>query len=203
LGRILIALAGLAALACLGFHFRVGILRELADIWIVNEPVGKADAIVILGGGLENRPLAAARMFHEGIAPKILYMDVQLTPTAELGITLPEREATRRMLLSNGVPESAMETIGNSVANTYDESQAVRAWMDKTGAKSIVIPTDIFHTRRARMIFRKELAGEHAEIHVVPVKPIGYGEKDWWLHEQGLISFENEVIKYAYYRMKY
>jgi uncharacterized SAM-binding protein YcdF (DUF218 family) len=101
----------------------------LAEAWVVNEPVAKADAIVILGGGLENRPFAAARLFHDGVAPKILYMDVQPGPAEELGVAPTEKEVTRRILLSNNVPESALLAIGTNVASTYDESQAVRAWV--------------------------------------------------------------------------
>jgi len=196
----------LAALACLvlaAWIFRAPLLTGLADAWVVNDPVAKADAIVILGGGLENRPFAAAKLFHDGIASTILYTDVRLSPAEEMGITLPEKEQTRRILLSNNVPETAMTVIGSHVANTYDESRAVRAWIEKTGAKSIIIPTDPFHTRRVRWVFSKELLGTKTEIHVVAIKPLRYGIEDWWRHEEGLIAFQNEVIKYIYYRFEY
>jgi uncharacterized SAM-binding protein YcdF (DUF218 family) len=152
---------------------------------------------------LENRPFAAAKLFHDGLAPKILYMDVKLSPTTELGITLPEAELTRRVLLSNNVPETAIEAIGNGVASTYDESRAVRAWIEKTGAKTIIIPTDIFHTRRARWLFRKELKGTGAQIRIVAVDPRQYQATNWWRHEEGLIAFQNECIKSVYYHLKY
>jgi uncharacterized SAM-binding protein YcdF (DUF218 family) len=196
----------LAALACLvlaAWIFRAPLLTGLADAWVVNDPVAKADAIVILGGGLENRPFAAAKLFHDGIASTILYTDVRLSPAEEMGITLPEKEQTRRILLSNNVPETAMTVIGSHVANTYDESRAVRAWIEKTGAKSIIIPTDPFHTRRVRWVFDKELRGTKTVIHVVAINPVRYRAGDWWRHEEGVIAFQNEVIKYLYYRFEY
>jgi len=185
------------------FVFRSPLLTAAARTWVVDEPVAHADAIVVLGGGLENRPFAAAKLFHDGLAPKILYMDVKLSPTTELGITLPEAELTRRVLLSNNVPETAIEAIGNGVASTYDESRAVRAWIEKTGAKTIIIPTDIFHTRRARWLFRKELKGTGAQIRIVAVDPRQYQATNWWRHEEGLIAFQNECIKSMYYHLKY
>lgn len=194
---------GCLGLLAVAFVFRAPLLTGLANLWIVNEPVTKADAIVVLGGGLENRPFAAAKLFHDGIAPKILYMDVKLSPTTELGITPPERELTHRVLLSQGVPETAMEAIGNGVSSTYDESRAVRAWVEKTGAKSLLIPTDLFHTRRARWLFRKELKGTGAQIRVVAVAPREYQATNWWQREQGLIAFQNEWIKLPYYWLKY
>jgi uncharacterized SAM-binding protein YcdF (DUF218 family) len=185
------------------FVFRAPLLTAAATAWVVDEPVTKADAIVVLGGGLENRPFAAAKLFHDGLAPKILFMDVKLSPTTELGITLPEAELTRRVLLSNNVPETAIEAIGNGVTSTYDESRAVRAWVEKTGAKSIIISTDPFHTRRARWLFRKELKGTGARICLVAAARREYQASNWWQHEQGLIDFQNEFLKSVYYHCKY
>lgn len=191
---------GLLLMACV---FRAPLLTGLAEVWVVNDPVTKADAIVILGGGLENRPFAAAKLFHDGVAPQILYMNVRLSPAEELGITSPEKEQTHRILLSNNVPETAMTVIGTNVASTYDESRAVRAWIEKTGTKSIVIPTDPFHTRRVRWIFIRELRDTKTQIHVVAIKPLRYGIEDWWQHEEGVIAFQNEWAKLPYYWLKY
>jgi uncharacterized SAM-binding protein YcdF (DUF218 family) len=203
LRRLAWLLAFCCALLLVGYVFRAPLLTGLAEAWVVNEPVAKADAIVILGGGLENRPFAAAKLFHDGVAPQILYMDVRLSPAEEMGVTLPEKEQTRRILLSNNVPEMAMTLIGTNVASTYDESLAVRAWIEKSGAKTIIIPTDLFHTRRVRWIFSKELRDTKTQIHVVAIKPLRYGIEDWWRHEEGVIAFQNEVIKYIYYRFEY
>jgi uncharacterized SAM-binding protein YcdF (DUF218 family) len=183
--------------------FRVPILIGLAKAWVVDDPAVKADAIVVLGGDPDIRPFAAARLYHEHLAPKILYMDVKLSATARLGIVIPERELTRRILMSNNIPENDLEAIGKSVASTYDEAQAVRAWAEKTGAKSIIIPTDLFHTRRVRWIFRRELRDSKIQVQVEAAHMPDYTVSDWWRHEDGLIAFETEVIKSIYYRFKY
>lgn len=205
--RIIRRLAWTLAIVCLlvgtGYVFRAPLLTGLAGAWVLNDPVTKADAIVIPGGGVENRPFAAAKLFHEGVAPQILYMDVRLNLAEEMGITLSEKEQTRRILLSNTVPETAMTMIGTNVANTYDESRAVRAWIERSGAKSILIPTDPFHTRRARWIFSKELRDTKTQIHVVSVNPVRYRVKDWWRHEEGWVAFHSEIVKYIYYRFEY
>jgi uncharacterized SAM-binding protein YcdF (DUF218 family) len=200
-------LAWLLALCCVllaaGYVFRVPLLTGLANAWVVNDLVTKADAIVILGGGVENRPFTAAKLFHEGVAPQILYMNVRLSPAAELGVIPSEREQTHQILSSNGVPETAMTSLGNGVGNTYDESRAVRDWVEKSGAKSIIIPTDPFHTRRVRWVFSQQLRNLKTEIHVVAVPPVRYRAADWWRHEEGMIAFQNEVAKYIYYRFEY
>ena len=200
LGPFLLAACCLLTVAV---FFRAPILRGMAQAWIVNEPPTKVDAIVILGGGLDNRPLAAAKLYHDGFAPKILYMDVKLDAAQELGIYRSEKELTRRLLLSNNIPETAMEEVGHSVANTYDESVAVRAWIEKNNAKSILIATDPFHTRRVRWLFRKQLSPLHIQVLVKAARTRQYFETNWWQNEQGAIAFQNEIFKYAYYRFRY
>jgi uncharacterized SAM-binding protein YcdF (DUF218 family) len=175
----------------------------LANAWIVNDPLAKADAIVVLGGGLETRPFEAARLYHEGLARKILLMNVKLSPTTKLGITQPEKDLTRLVLMKQEVPDSDCITVGHAVATTYDESCAVRAWVTETGARKVIIPTDLFHTRRVRWLFGKQLKGTGATITVRAVATSGYAATNWWQHEEGLIAFQNEVIKSIYYHLKY
>jgi uncharacterized SAM-binding protein YcdF (DUF218 family) len=201
--RLGLCFAIVCALLLVCYVFRAPLFTGLAEAWVVNDPVTNADAIVVLGGKPELRPFEAARLYRAGVAPRILYMDVKLSPPAEKGIMLSEREITRRVLLSNNVPETAMVAVGDGVATTYDESRAVRAWLATNSAKSILIATDLSHTRRARWIFRKELEGIGVQVHVHAIIPNEYNVSNWWQNEQGLIAFQNEFLKYAYYWFKY
>jgi uncharacterized SAM-binding protein YcdF (DUF218 family) len=185
------------------YLFRAPLLGAVGRAWIVNDATTNADAIVILGGGVENRPLAAAKLYRAGVARRILYMNVRPSPAEEMGMAPSEAALTRRILLSNGVPENAMTPIGSNVASTFDESRAVKAWLEKSGAKTIMIPTDVFHTRRVRWIFGQELKDLHERVYVVPVESPRYQSSNWWQHEDGVMAFETEVFKYAFYRVHY
>ncbi len=159
----------------------------------------EADAIVVLGGGIDTRPFAAIKLYQAKMAPKILYMNVKPTPAQKMGLYLSEAEETRRIFLGGNIPETAVEAIGTNVASTYDESRTVRAWVNQTGKHSIIIVTDIFHTRRARWIFEKQLKGTDTKIQIQGVEPLDYNADNWWQHEEGVIAFQNEVVKFAYY----
>ena len=56
-------------LCAVGWSFRGQLLRGLANAWIVHDPLSRADAIVVLGGGMQTRPFEAARLYREGYAP--------------------------------------------------------------------------------------------------------------------------------------
>jgi hypothetical protein len=109
---------------------------------------------------------------------------------------------TRQLLLKLGVPAEAIVEFGDEASSTYEEAHAVLDWAKSSGAKSVIIPTDLFPTRRVRWIFRHEApAGVRIIVHAI--KPRAYGVEDWWKDEGGLIDFQNEVIKFIYYRLNY
>jgi uncharacterized SAM-binding protein YcdF (DUF218 family) len=170
---------------------------------VVNDPPTHADAIVILGGSLENRPAAAAALYNQGLAPRVIYMDVKFEHGPLIGPECSEPELTRKILEKSGVPDSALMRIGHQVGSTWDESQAVRAWVQSNTATKIIIVTDIFHTRRVRWLFNKQLKGLNVHVQVSAVTNPNYGVTNWWQKEEGLISFQNEWVKLPYYWAKY
>src|ERR1019366_10538535 len=137
LKRLVAALLVLCVLLHAGYVFRAPLLRGLAEAWIVNEPPVNANAIVVLGGGTETRPLEAARLYRQNYAHKIFIMNVRLSSSAQLGITLPEKDLTRQIILKLGVPASDVVDLGAGVATTFDESVAVRDWTQTNATKSL------------------------------------------------------------------
>ena len=200
---IVLWFCGLLGLLVAGYVFRAPLLRAAANAWIINDALAKADAVVVLGGGLETRPFEAARLYHQGLVPKILIMNPKPSPRAKIGLTPLEKDLTRQVLVKLNVPEADMVVVGTNVTSTYDESIAVRQWAEKNGARRVIVPTDLFHTRRVRWLFRKELKGTGAHVLVDAVPDVAYSTDDWWHREEGVVAFQNEVIKYLYYRIKY
>ena len=200
-------LAGALLFLCLllfaGYLCRVPLLRNAAAAWIVNQPLSKADVIVVLGGGLDTRPFEAARLFHLGLAPRVLLMNPRLSPATQLGLLPTEADVAQSILLKEGVPTGNIFVTADFVTNSYDESVAIRNWARTNGVGRVIIPTDIFHTRRVHWLYGKELkaTGIQVQIEAVPLRE--YGANDWWQHEQGVIGFQNEILKYLYYRLKY
>ncbi len=194
----LLLLVGLA-----GFIFRAPLLRNVAAMWIVTSPPVKADAVVVLGGGIDSRPFAAARYYREGWASNVIIMNVQLGPADELGLRVPESQMIRRVLTNQGVPESALIEVGQGVASSRDEAEALREWALKSKPKTILIPTDSFHTRRVNWFFNRRLKDTGAHVQTIAADPPRFDATNWWRHENTLISFQNEVVKTLLYRWKY
>lgn len=173
----------------------------MAELWIVSDTVTKADAAVVLGGGLEDRPFAAAELYQKGLVKKILISQVDEDRVASIGVVVSHTELNREVLLKLGVPASAIETFGSINRSTKDEALSLHAWAERNNASTFIVPTEIFSTRRVQFIFRRELAKK--TIEVLSLEPRQYTKDDWWKTDTGIISFQNEVLKYLYYRIKY
>ena len=192
--------AGLVFLVVLCL-FRAPILGQAAEWWMVNEPKTKADAIVVLGGGANFRSFEAARLYQQGLAPRVLVMNSELRALDRQGFTMPECEMVRRVLLTNGVPSSAVAFLGNELTSTYEEAVTLRDWARTNQVRQVLIPTNPFHTRRVRWFFHKVLRHSDLQITVTAIEP--EKARNWWRKEATLIDFQNELIKFAFYLVKY
>jgi uncharacterized SAM-binding protein YcdF (DUF218 family) len=196
---VLLALGGMGAAVWLYPTF---FLREAVDLWTVSDEVAPADAVAVFGGGIETRPFAAAEYYRKGLVRKVLLSNVRISSmTAEI---LPsETEGNRQVLIKQGVPEEAIELFGSSLSSTFEEAIALRAWALRNQARSLIVPTEYFSSRRVRWILVHEFVGTGTHILVPALDDPQYPRKEWWKDNAALVNFQNELIKYVYYRMRY
>jgi uncharacterized SAM-binding protein YcdF (DUF218 family) len=200
--RTMIGLAIVVAAAGVAWLEHEPILRHIAGWWAVSDELAHADAIVVLGGDIDVRPFAAAALYKQGYAAKILVSNIQSGKAERLGLVPSNTELNRDVLRKLGVPETAIVIIGENNSSTQQEAAAVRQWALQSQAKRIIVPTELFAARRTRWIFDRELGPVGVEV-FVHAFPSGYTLADWWRHRHGLVDFNNEVLKYLYYRAKY
>jgi hypothetical protein len=114
LRRPLIGMFVLATVVAGGWLVREPVLIGAANLWIVSDPVSRADAIVVLGGGLATRPFVAAEMWRRGLADKILISQAPEERAVSIGAMPSHAEPNREILLKSGVPAGAIETFGTA-----------------------------------------------------------------------------------------
>jgi uncharacterized SAM-binding protein YcdF (DUF218 family) len=198
LSIVMLVIVGLSGLAWLE---RVPLLRGAANLWIVSQEPTRADAVVVLGGGLEERPFVAADMYQKGLAKTVLVSQVAESRAVKVGIVQGHTEANYQALLKLGVPAAAIETFGISNKSTYDEAVELRAWAYTHKVTTIIIPTEIFSSRRVHWILNRVFSGLPIHIEVVAFDQPNVTRDDWWREDRGLIAFQNEILKYIYYRL--
>src|ERR1700730_11950805 len=95
LRRVVLSLL-IVGLCVTAWFEREVILVELAANWMVGDAIGPADAAVVLGGGLDTRPLEAARLFRSGLVKKVLVSKVAEDRLVSLGFTSSHTELNRQ-----------------------------------------------------------------------------------------------------------
>ncbi len=170
----------------------------------MSDAAAHADAIFILGGGDETRPFAAAKLYNAGFAQQILISNAKLGgPIEELGIRPAEADIDREALLKLGVPNTAITTIGMGLSSTFDEANALAAWAEKTHPKRVIIPTEIFPSRRVHWIFNRVLRPLGVTVLVIAFPNQDYSVDNWWKVHQAILDFQNEILKDAFYHLHY
>lgn len=180
------------------YAFRFPLMTQAARWWIISDPLEKADAAIVLGGGMDTRPFFAGDLYLRGLVPLVLVAQVEERPVVQLQLVPLETDISIGVLRKLGVPDSAIQRFGQGVTSTRDEASALRKWIEKHPVKRLIIATDPFHTRRVRSIFQHELKDLPVQLMVTGIPSKEYDPLKWWESEEALISFQGEVIKLAH-----
>jgi uncharacterized SAM-binding protein YcdF (DUF218 family) len=156
---------------------------------------------MVLGGGPDTRPFAAAAIYRAGLARKVIVSDAEESQKED---SCPsEAELTRQVLLRRQVPAGDILVVGPRNASTYDEARRLSAFLQTHPAGRVVIVTSDFHTRRAAWIFRQCLAGQPVEVAVVGVPNERFELATWWRNEKGFVTVLGENVKLLAYLARY
>jgi uncharacterized SAM-binding protein YcdF (DUF218 family) len=183
----------------------------LAKNLIIEKPLEKADAIIVLAGShtyLE-RTRKAAELFKSGVAPKIFLTDdgeQSGWSTAEQR-NPPFVELARDSLIANGVAAENIEILQPKVSGTIDEARVLSEKARAANLNSVLIVTSAYHTRRAFSTFQKVFAKNNREVGIGIVAPPA-GEQTpnpayWWLSRFGWRMVAGEYVKSVGYWLYY
>ena len=172
-------------------------LRSLSSFLTVADPLPpSADAIVVLGGGGTHgaRELQAAELYKAGLAPLVVTTG---------GPVAGEREATYaewsiQRLERRGVPRAAVLAtfFGES---TRTDALGARRLAEERGWRRIVVVTDDWHSRRARLVFDQVFGGSAVAYAFSPAHGPRFDPYAWWLDETSALLVVSEYLKIAAY----
>jgi uncharacterized SAM-binding protein YcdF (DUF218 family) len=165
--------------------------------WLtVEDPLEKAAAIAILSGRMPSRALEAARVYKQGYAPR-----VWLTRSTEPGETmerlsipyLGEEMYDKRILIKEGVPESAIQVLEPPIVNTADEVTAIGLALQKEKQRTVIIVTSKVHTRRVRALWNR-LAAQDGTAIVHGDSADSFDPAHWWRDTSDALDVVREIL---------
>lgn len=176
---------------------------------IVDCELERADAVVVLAGSSTYRERArhAAGIYARGRAPLVLLTDDGQRSgwSAEKQTNPFFHERAAEELLKSGVPAERIRVLPGVVTSTHDEALRVREFAASEGARSLLVVTAAYQSRRARWTMERVLGESGVRVGVDAPPP---GEESppastWWLRGLGWKLVPGEYVKLAYYVLFY
>lgn len=178
--RTLIVFAVLAALA-------LALAAKGGDFLVLDAP-RRAGVILVLAGETDRRPRRALELLAQGYAPRIV-LDV---PTNARLYQFTQIELAHKYIENLPQP-AALSICPIDGLSTKDETRDAERCLEQLDARSVLIVTSDFHTRRALNIFRREFPGREYSVAAAHNEE-GFGTK-WWTHRQWAKTFVDEWLR--------
>lgn len=169
--------------------------RHVGAWLVVQDPLQRADAIVVLSGGLPDRALWAAELYREGYAPEV-WISRPAGPQAVLqamGIRYAGEETyNQEILIHRGVPPDAVHILAPTIVDTEQEIRVISTLLQNAGGKCAIIVTSPYHTRRVRTLW-KDLAPPGMRS-IVRADSEPYDAWHWWRNTRDSLAVFREML---------
>ncbi len=200
LARTVSAIVILGALAGVAF-------LPFAGRYLVHEdPLEKADAIVVLAGAQVERWLEGVDLYREGWAPRIV-ISPGITEDAEvqlrrMGIRYPsDAERARDAMIQMKVAPAAIDILPGSLDNTAYEAAAVHELSARNGWGRLIVVTSKYHTRRSQFAFAREFKDTDVRILIRASRYDRAKPERWWRNRGDFRYVTSELQKLLAYRL--
>lgn len=166
---------------------------------VVEDPLEKASAIVVLSGRMPVRAQEAGALYRAGWAPQV-WVTKPAGPGPELeamGIPFVGEEFySERVLMHLGVPVEAIHVLEPAAENTVAEMDSVEKALEREHATRVMIITTKAHTRRVRTLWRmRAKPGMHAIVRAARDDP--FDPARWWRTSSDALDVVREVLGLA------
>jgi len=171
------------------------------DFLVENDNINRSDAIFILGGGSTGRTAKAIELYKNGYAKKILYSKLRDRSSNEC------RAGDYKSFLlikSNIFNFESLHYYKNFATSTFDEAYEAIHYAKMNHLKSMILVTELTHTRRAKYAFEKvaKLLDYNLKTTVCGVKEItyfDYNRDNWWKNPYLFSYFMIAGMKFLVY----
>lgn len=181
------ALIGLAAIVLLVVGFVISIGWFIAP----QDELRKADAIVVVSGGdTVKRTDQGVRLWQDGWAPRLVFAGA----AADQGTS--NAAVMRLQAVTEGVPLGATFVEERSTT-TRENAEFVKPILESQNAKSVILVSSPYHTRRVKLNFEKVYSSEY-DFLVHPALDSRWARKSWWRESDTVGLTWDELRKTIY-----
>ena len=169
----------------------LALLVVLAALWFaedlleVSVPRKQADCLVMLGGEWFSRPDKIAELYTNGVARRIIITG------------FGDADYMREKFEARGVPWSVV-SLEQEAETTLQNAQRTVEMLRARDAKSAMIVTSCFHSRRALATFRK--VAPDLEFGMAPSHRGFHTLREYWMYEAKFVLLEYPKLGWYWVR---
>jgi uncharacterized SAM-binding protein YcdF (DUF218 family) len=173
-------------------------LRAAGAYLISGDRLKEVDAVVVLGGGDEQRVAQAVQLVLDQYGHWLIITEPGEVKPGQG----PGSQAVISLAVDGGLSPFAIIVTPEISTSTYDEARAVLALMQDRGFQSVLVVTDPYHTQRTGLIFRDAFRGSGLSVRIYPVQNHWYRSDRWFFKSQGWGATVREYAKLAGYLLR-
>lgn len=174
-------------------------LSEISEYLFCADDPTPADLIIVFGGTRLERAERAAELYHNGMAPRILFTGGD---TSKTGVAEALRLRQRAMEL--GVPAEAIlvetdsTTTDASIHRTVNLIEQLFGWSQ---LQSVILVSAPHHMRRVKLSMRQQIPG-YVQLTCCPDNRTDLRPENWWHSPAGLAAVARELEKVRTYALR-
>lgn len=177
---------------------REPVLRAAGWALVVNDPLGPADIIIVSTDSGGAGTLEAADLVKGGIATRVaVFTDPPSGEDLEfIRRGLPYEDASARQIRQlRSLAVTNVVQIPRAEAGTGGEGEALPAWCDQHGLRSVVFVVARDHARRIRRVLDRVMKGHSTRVAVQPTRYSSFDPDRWWETRTGIRTEIEEFQK--------
>jgi hypothetical protein len=186
------------------------VLRAAGWVLVVDEPVARADIIVISGDSSGAGALQAADLVHSGVATRVaVFTDPPSGEDIEfIRRRLPYEDLAARQIRQLGwLGVTDIVQIPRNEAGSEGEGQVLAPWCDQQGVRSVVFVAARDHSRRIRRVLNRDMKGHPTRISVQAERYSSFEPDRWWKTRTGIrieiVEFEKLMLDIVLHPMSF
>ncbi len=183
------------------FVIKASVFEKIGSFLVFQDELEPSDAIVVLSGSSTgNRIEEAARIFNKGLGKALVFSGYSYYPGMDSHVGM------KQYAVKLGVPDDkivAEKATGE--ISTWGEALANLKLLERLEAKSLILVTSSFHTRRSHWVYERAIKKLNMDIslRVQPAYDPKVPYPGWWKIRSGKKKVFDEYIKLFYYFITY
>lgn len=171
---------------------RAALLQALGDFLTVNDPLRRADAIIVVSGNGPDRIGTSAALLREGFGRVLIVSGGPYE--LRRGRYRNSAHVMRDEAIAEGVPREQV-LLDDGATSTYENAVGSARVMKEHGLRSAIVVTSPYHARRTGLVFSRVFRAQGLSLSVRSAERSFFQARRWWTRHRDRQLVVREYVK--------